>query len=151
MAGPGAGSPANVDRPPSFEERAPPTRAPAAAVREGLPRISAGARCVAPPAVWAERPGGDGPSALACRHPHGEGGPIGGAELHDAQILSRPMLLWFLAVVALALSPQVHRIASGGGSLLGIPRILVDFFGTGTLAAASVVVAYLLDAPRGRP
>ena len=65
--------------------------------------------------------------------------------------LPLPIVLWFLADAVLALTPQMHHLASGSAPFLGVPRVLAYLLGTSAFTAASVVVAFLVDVQgRGR-
>ena len=56
--------------------------------------------------------------------------------------------VWFLADAVLALTPQLHHLASGGAPVLGVPRVIVYLFATSAFIAASVVAAYVYDPAR---
>lgn len=64
------------------------------------------------------------------------------------QLLPLFIRMWFVADAVLALTPQVHHLASAGPPILGLPRVLVYLFATSTFIAASVVAAYVCDPAR---
>ena len=73
------------------------------------------------------------------------GGPKLAAMSKPLPLLIR---LWFLADAVLALTPQLHHLASDGAPILGVPRVLAYLFGVSAFISASVVAAYFADPAR---